>query len=250
MKIYKKLLGIIFLLLSFNSLAQEKIYKIATDIDFPPFQYRNSRNELIGIDIELLEAIAKNQNFKYEILELGFQGAINALNNGEVDAIFSAMTITDKRKEKYDFSNPYVKNGIALAVKEDSDITSYEDLKGKTVTIRTGTVRHDFVSKISDKYNFYLVHLDDDLNLVEDVVNNMSDACFEDSIYIRYNISKGEKIKLVIEEKPHLECGVMVLKGKNQELLEKINKGLKELEKNGTYRKIMDKYLVGYNESL
>ena len=118
MKIYKKLLGIIFLLLSFNSLAQEKIYKIATDIDFPPFQYRNSRNELIGIDIELLEAIAKNQNFKYEILELGFQGAINALNNGEVDAIFSAMTITDKRKEKYDFSNPYVKNGIALAVKE------------------------------------------------------------------------------------------------------------------------------------
>ena len=64
------------------------------------------------------------------------------------------------------------------------------------------------------------------------------------------NISKGEKIKLVIEEKPHLECGVMVLKGKNQELLEKINKGLKELEKNGTYRKIMDKYLVGYNESL
>lgn len=69
-------------------------------------------------------------------------------------------------------------------------------------------------------------------------------------VYIRDNISKGEKIKLVIEEKPHLECGVMVLKGKNQELLEKINKGLKELEKNGTYGKIMDKYLVGYNESL
>lgn len=88
MKIYKKLLSIIFLILSFNLLAQEKVYKIATDINFPLFQYRNSRNELIGIDIELLEAIAKNQNFKYEILELGFQGAINALNNGEVDAIF------------------------------------------------------------------------------------------------------------------------------------------------------------------
>lgn len=250
MKIYKKLLSIIFLILSFNLLAQEKVYKIATDINFPPFQYRNSKNELIGIDIELLNAISENQNFKYEILELGFQGSIDELNQGKVDAIFSAMTITKKRKEKYDFSDPYVKNGIVLAVREDSDINSYEDLKGKTVTIKTGTVGHEFINKIAKKYGFHVVQLDEDLNLVKDVIDNMSDACFEDSIYIKYNISKGEKIKVVIEEDSHLECGVMVLKGKNQELLEKINKGLKELEKNGTYRKIMDKYLVGYNESL
>lgn len=63
MKIYKKLLSIIFLILSFNLLAQEKVYKIATDIDFPPFQYRNSKNELIGIDIELLNAISENPKF-------------------------------------------------------------------------------------------------------------------------------------------------------------------------------------------
>ncbi|WP_328227736.1 transporter substrate-binding domain-containing protein [Fusobacterium mortiferum] len=79
--------------------AGEKIYKVATDIYFPPFEYEDKDGKLKGIDIELLKALAEDQNFKYELLPLGFQASMEALDNEEVDAIFSGMSISEARKE-------------------------------------------------------------------------------------------------------------------------------------------------------
>lgn len=243
-KIYNFVKIMLFVFCCFNSVeAQEKIYKIATDVDFPPFEFRDENNNLKGIDIELLEALSKDQNFKYELLELGFQGAMNALDNGEVDAIFSAMTITEERKEKYDFSEPYISTGVALAVEASSTIDSYRDLRGKTVTVKKGTVGSEVVEKLAKKYRFHVMYLEDSLNLVNDVASKMSDACFEDSVFIQYNIAKGLNIKMPLAEEAYSNCGVMVKKGENQELIEKVNSGLINLKINGTYSKIIKKYL-------
>lgn len=241
---YKFLRGMIFIFCCLNLFGEEeKIYKIATDIDYPPFEFRDESGELKGIDVELLEALAKNQNFKYELLELGFRGSLQALDSGEVDAIFSAMTITENRKERYDFSNPYFGTGISLGVEINSNIDSYEDLKGKTVTVKKGTVGSEFVENLATKYHFHIMYLEDSLNLVNDVATLMSDACFEDTVFLKYNIANGVNIKMPLKEEGYSECGVMVKKGENKELLEKINRGLISLKENGEYAQIIEKYL-------
>lgn len=233
----------IFLFCCFNLFGEEKIYKIATDIDYPPFEFRDKKGELKGIDIDLLEALAQDQNFKYELLELGFQGSFEALENGEVDAIFSAMSITKEREQKYDFSLPYFATGVSLAVEKNSSIDSYDDLKGKTVSVKKGTIGSQVIEKLAKKYHFHIMYLEDNLNLVNDVATKMSDACFEDTVFLKYNITNGVNIRLPLKEENYLEMGVMVKKNENKELLEKINNGLINIKKNGLYDQIISDYL-------
>nr|WP_280525970.1 transporter substrate-binding domain-containing protein [Fusobacterium mortiferum] len=92
------------------------MYKVATDIYFPPFEYEDKDGKLKGIDIELLKALAEDQNFKYELLPLGFQASMEALDNEEVDAIFSGMSISEARKEIDDviFVEYNIANGLKV----------------------------------------------------------------------------------------------------------------------------------------
>ena len=119
--------------------ASGKVYKIATDTTFAPFEFENDKGEMVGIDLDLLKAIAEDQGFEYELVVAGFSAATTGLEAGEYDAVIAGMSITDARKEKYDFSDPYYDSGVGMAVNADSDITSYEDLKGKTVAAKIGT---------------------------------------------------------------------------------------------------------------
>lgn len=99
------------------------------------------------------------------------------------------------------------------------------------------------VEKIAQKYKFHILYLDDDMNLVEDVAMKMSDACFDDVIFVEYNIANGLKVKMPLGEEDYSECAVMVKKGKNKEFIEVINRGLSNLKKNGKYEEIINKYL-------
>ena len=116
-----------------SSADTDKVYKIATDTTFAPFEFENDKGEMVGIDLDLLKAIAEDQGFEYELVVAGFSAATTGLEAGEYDAVIAGMSITDARKEKYDFSEPYYDSGVGMAVNADSDIASYEDLNGKTV---------------------------------------------------------------------------------------------------------------------
>ena len=116
----------------------EKVYKVATDTTFAPFEFENDEGNMVGIDLDLLKAIAEDQGFKYELEYVGFSAAVTALEAGEVDAVIAGMSITDERKEKYDFSDPYFDSGIGMGVLAGSDIKSYEDLAGKQVAAKIG----------------------------------------------------------------------------------------------------------------
>lgn len=113
-------------------------YVIGTDTTFAPFEFRQN-GELTGIDMDLLRTIAEDQGFEVEIRSLGFNAALAALSSNQVDGVIAGMSITDERKEIYDFSEPYFESGVQMAVAANNDeITSYEDLKGKTVVAKTG----------------------------------------------------------------------------------------------------------------
>ena len=92
----------------------DKVYKIATDTTFAPFEFENDKGEMVGIDLDLLKAIAEDQGFEYELVVAGFSAATTGLEAGEYDAVIAGMSITDARKEKYDFSEPYYDSGLLL----------------------------------------------------------------------------------------------------------------------------------------
>src|SRR5690606_24016024 len=108
-------------------------YVIGTDTAFAPVEFTDSDGELVGIDMDLLRASAKDQGFEVEIRQLGFDAALQALQSNQVDAVMAGMSITDERKEVFDFSDPYFTSGIQLGVLEASDIESLDDLDAKTV---------------------------------------------------------------------------------------------------------------------
>lgn len=231
-----------------GSSSDSEKYTIATDTTFAPFEYEDEDGNFVGIDMDLLAAIADDQGFEYEIQQVGFDAAVQSLEAGQCDGVIAGMSITDERKEKFDFSDPYFDSGVQMAVKSDNtDITSYEDLKGKNVAVKKGTEGYDYADSIKDKYGFTMTTFDDSSNMYEDVKSGNSVACFEDYPVIAYAINQGQPLKLVGDKQQGSSYGFAVKKGENAELLEKFNAGLKNLKENGKYQEILDKYLSDSN---
>ncbi|MEG1433592.1 MULTISPECIES: transporter substrate-binding domain-containing protein [Eubacterium] len=223
----------------------DKTYVIATDTTFAPFEFENEKGEMVGIDMDLLKAISEDQGFKYELKVLGFNAAVQALESQQVDGVIAGMSITDERKQKFDFSNPYFESGVGMAVAADNnDIKSYEDLKGKKVAVKTGTEGYQFADSIKDKYGFTLTTFEDSANMYEDVKSGNAAACFEDYPVLGYAITKGQPLKMIGELQNGSPYGLAVSKGKNAELIEKFNAGLKNIKENGKYQEIIDTYIT------
>jgi len=225
--------------------SKDTVYKIATDTTFAPFEFQNDKGDYVGIDIEILKAIAKDQGFKYELSPLGFSAAVAALESNQTDGVIAGMSITADRQKKYDFSDPYYDSGVVMAISATNDtIKSYADLAGKKVAVKTGTEGATFAESIKDKYGFELVYFDESPLMYEDVKTGNSVACFEDYPVMGYGISQGNGLKMVTDMEKGSSYGFAVLKGKNTELLNMFNAGLKDIKANGTYQKILDKYIA------
>jgi polar amino acid transport system substrate-binding protein len=224
---------------------ETKTYNIATDTTFAPFEFQNDAGEYVGIDIEILAAIAEDQGFKYELNPLGFSAAVAALESNQTDAVIAGMSITAERQQKYDFSTAYYDSGVVMAIKADNDaIKSYNDLKGQKVAVKTGTEGATFAESIKDQYGFELVYFDESPLMYEDVKTGNSVACFEDYPVMGYGITQGNGLKMVTDMEKGSSYGFAVLKGQNMELLDMFNKGLENIKANGKYQEILDKYIA------
>lgn len=224
---------------------QEKVYNIATDTTFAPFEFQNDAGEYVGIDIEILAAIAEDQGFKYELNPLGFNAAVAALESNQTDGVIAGMSITAERQKKYDFSAPYYDSGVVMAIKADNTaIKTYDDLKGKKVAVKTGTEGATFAESIKDQYGFELVYFDESPLMYEDVKTGNSVACFEDYPVMGYGITQGNGLKMVTDMEKGSSYGFAVLKGKNTDLLTMFDTGLTNIKENGKYQEIIDKYIA------
>ena len=143
-------------------------YKIATDTTFAPFEFAEADGTYVGIDVELLAAIAADQGFAYELQPLGFNAALQAVQSGQADGVIAGMSITDERKEIFDFSQPYYDSTVCAAV-ADASITSLDGLKGKKVAVKTGTMSESWANSIKDQYGFTTVQFDDSDVMYQDV---------------------------------------------------------------------------------
>lgn len=227
-----------------NGKENSKTYVIATDTTFAPFEYTDENNKFVGIDVDILAAIAEDQGFEYELQPLGFDASLTAVQSGEVDGMIAGMSITDKRRETYDFSDAYYDSGVVVAVAAKSDYTSYEDLKGKTVAVKNGTEGASFAESIEKEYQLKLSYYDDSAYMYQAVLNGDADACVEDYPVIGYGIAQGNDLKMIGEMVKGSSYGFAVLKGQNGELIEKFNAGLKNIIENGTYDDIISNYIA------
>ncbi len=221
-----------------------KTYVIATDTTFAPFEFENDNGEMVGIDLDLLAAIAEDQGFTYELQVLGFSAAVTALEAGEVDAVIAGMSITDERAEKYDFSEPYYDSGVGMAVAADSEIASYEDLAGLQVAAKIGTEGCTFAESIADEYGFTIIQFEDSASMYQDVLSGTSAACFDDYPVLGYEIARGTALKLPLTMEKGSSYGFATLKGEAPELVEMFNAGLANLKESGKYDEILNTYVV------
>lgn len=221
-----------------------KTYVIATDTTFAPFEFENDNGEMVGIDLDLLAAIAEDQGFEYELQVVGFNAAVTALESGEVDAVIAGMSITEKRQALYDFSEPYFDSGVGMAVAADSEIASYEDLKGLQVAAKIGTEGCTFAESIADQYGFTIAQFEQSADMYQDVLSGTSAACFDDYPVLGYEISRGTELKLPLPMEQGSSYGFAVLKGENAELLEMFDAGLANLKASGKYDEIVNTYVA------
>lgn len=224
--------------------AEEKTYSIGTDLTFAPFEFQESDGTYVGIDIDLLNEIAKNQNFKIDLKPLGFDSSIQAVQSNQIDGMIAGMSITEEREKSFDFSEPYFDSGLQMAVKSgNTSIKNYQDLKGKTVAAKVGTESATFLEDNQDKYGYKIKNFDDATGLYQALENGEADAIFDDYPVLGYAITNGQNIQLVGEKETGSSYGFAVKKGENQELLKKFNAGLKELKSSGKYDEIISKYI-------
>lgn len=221
----------------------DKVYKIATDTTFAPFEFENENGEMVGIDLDILKAIAEDQGFQYDLVVAGFSAAVTGLEAGEYDGVIAGMSINPDREEKYDFSEPYYDSGVGMAVAADSDIASYDDLNGKTVAAKIGTEGCSFAESIADQYGFTIIQFEDSASMYQDVLAGNSVACFEDYPVLGYEISRGTALKLPMDMERGSSYGFATLKGANPELVEMFNAGLKNLKDSGKYDEILNTYI-------
>ena len=227
--------------------ADTKTYVIATDTTFAPFEFQNDAGEYVGVDMDLLAAIAEDQGFKYDLQYLGFDAAVQALESGQADGVIAGMSITPERQKKFDFSDPYFDSGVVMGIAEDHSAKIQhpdEDLKGKKVAVKRGTEGFDFAESIKDQYGFETVVFDTSDAMCMDVKVGNSVACFE-RLPCRpgYGITQGNGLKMVTDKEQGSSYGFAVGKGENAELLKMFNTGLANLKANGKYQEILDTYI-------
>lgn len=223
----------------------EKTYIVGIDTTYPPFEFEVD-GEYTGIDIDLITAIAENQGIDIKFDAMDFGGIIPAMQADQLDIAIAGMSITDERKKVVDFSDPYFDAGLTLVVAaETTDIESIEDLKGKTIAAKNGTTGAKFAQEHEAEYGYKLVLFDDSPAMFQEVSNGNAVALIEDYPVISYAISQNDlDLQIIGERLNGDQYGIAVLKGKNSDVLQKINDGLKDLRDSGEYDKILSKYLA------
>ena len=229
-----------------ESTGSDKTWDIAMDTVFRPFEYTDENGEFVGIDVDIIKAVAANQGFNIEIQSLGWDAAVTAVQAGQADALLAGASITDERKANgWIFSDSYYDSYQVFAAKTDSGIESLDDLKGKTIAVKNATAGANYAESLKDEYGFKIDTYEDSPTMYQAVVLGQADACVEDKPIMADNIKTGG-LDLTIVESTASEVapyGFAIMNEDNQELLDMFNKGLQEIKDNGTYEEILNKYL-------
>ena len=224
----------------------DKTWVIATDTVFKPFEYTDANGDFVGIDVDILAAIAEDQGFQYELKSLGWDSAIAACQAGQADGMIAGASITQERKDSgWLFSDGYYTATQTMTVPANSDITGFDGLQGKTVAVKTGTQGAAYAESLKDQYGFTIQSFEDSPTMYQAVLGGQCAACFEDTPIMQASIKDGGLALKVLEDTANEggDYGFAIFNADNQELLDMFNAGLADIKENGKYDEILAKYL-------
>ncbi|OQP86830.1 amino acid ABC transporter substrate-binding protein [Rhizobium rhizosphaerae] len=216
------------------------VLKIGTEGTYAPFTFHNAEGRLVGFDVEIGEAVAKEIGVKPEFLEGKWDGLIAGLDANRYDVVINQVGITEERKKKYDFSEPYIASKAVLIVKADNDaIKGFADLKGK----RAAQSLTSNFGKLAEANGAELVGTDGFDQSIQLVLTGRADATVNDSLsFLDFKKQKPNAPVKVVASQDKAEYSGIILRKGEPELLDAINKALAAIKENGTYKTISDKY--------
>jgi polar amino acid transport system substrate-binding protein len=227
-----------------NSLeAVQKSGKLTIGLDdsYPPMEFRDSKNDLVGFDVDLGNEIGKKLGVKTEYTTTDFNGILLALTSSKFNIILSGMSITDKRKESIDFSDTYVMGGQVVTIRAgDASIKKLEDLKGKVVACQLGSTGDSAATAMKGLKE--VKRYDKMTEAFQELSAERVDAVIMDAQVGGYYVAKKpgeyEVLKDVISKEP---MGIG-FKKEDKELKAAIQKVLDELKADGTLSKLSQKW--------
>lgn len=226
-----------------SSSKEDDTLVIGIDDKFAPMGFRDENNEIVGFDIDYAKAAAEKMDMKVEFQPIDWETKESELSSGRIDLIWNGYTITDERKKKVLFTKPYLKNAQVVVTLADSKVTKLADLEGKVVGLQSLSSAADALDADPIKSKIKTVtEFSDNVSALNDLKNGRLDAVVIDEIVIDYYMTKEEgSFKILNESLAPEEYGVGVKKG-NEELLEKLQKALDEMNEDGTAAEISDKW--------
>lgn len=223
--------------------AQSDTVVVATDATWPPMEYVNEDREIVGFDIDLMNAIAEEGDFEVEFRNVAWDGIFAGLEAGEYDAIISSVTITEEREEQGDFSDPYINAGQIVVVPRDSEITGPDTLAGHVVGAQIGTTG---AFEVQSMEGAELREYDEIGLAFEDLVAGRIDAVVCDTpVAADFALQREEyqeRLQIVGESFTEEYYGILVQEG-DSDLLAKINAGLDAVQEAGIDQQLEEEWL-------
>ncbi len=243
----KKLLIAVLVILTvvlpcFAQASQEQVYTIAASCDYPPLEYIDDAGNIVGYEMELIQAIADEMNIKINIVNVSFDGIIAGIQSKQYDIGASGLTITEERKQTCDFTTPILQFSLSIVTKKDTDgIFSEDDLAGKKVGVQLGTTCQFACEDAGLDVKTY----DEAPSAILDLANGNLDAVVLDSVvandFVLANDNYSQVLKIAGSFQNSDDMGMAVIKG-NTELLNILNEGIQKVTDSGKLAEIKSKY--------
>jgi polar amino acid transport system substrate-binding protein len=214
-----------------------------THLPYEPFQFEQG-GKIVGFDVDLVDLVAKRLGVRQEIVDTPFEGIQSGedLNSRKCDIAAAAMTITPERAQKIDFSDPYFDANQALLVKKGSGIKSFEDLKGETLGVQSGTTGKMYAEKQAEPKGVELKDYEDLALELSSVKSGQIPAAINDIPVLLDYVKKNPELEVAAQFETGEQYGFGMKKGTSQELRRIVNEVLAKARRDGTYDRLYEKW--------
>lgn len=217
---------------------EKKTLVMATNAEFPPYEYHEG-DGIVGIDVEIAQAIADDLGLELVIDDMAFDSVIAAVQSGKADIGAAGLTVSEDRLENVNFSDPYTTAAQVVIIKDGSSVASPDDLAGKKIGVQLGTTGAIYAEDIEDatveQYN-------KGFEAVQALLQDKVDAVIIDREPAKVFVSQNEGL-IILDEEFTVEDYAIAIAKNNTELLDNVNASIAKLKSSGKLQEIIDKYI-------
>ncbi len=218
--------------------AQNRTLVVGSSATYPPFAYETPAKQIVGFDVDVIQAVAARAGLTVRVVNTPFTGVFAALNNGDLDLIISGVTITDRRRQSYDFTAPYFEARQLIAVPASSPVRGLQDLTGRKIGVVTGSTADDVASRTFGKTSPNIRRFDTTPLIIAELVAGGVDAAIGDNGVIAYRVQEHKSLKTVSDPAFPKEYFGIVVKQGNLALRDRLDTALAAIVADGSYARI------------